>query len=191
MHPIAFFSRKLSPAKQNNNVGNRELLAVKLALEEWRHWLEGSQQPFLVLTDHKNLEYPRKAKRINPWQACWALFFTRFHFTLSCWPGSNNGKADALSGLKSKVIQKDSKKAIFSPTHWINAIEWGFDKELENTLLRMSLALCRWLLHQSHLHYGEYGTKIPVTHMSLTLGEWIPVKQDSNHLVWGNNTIIR
>ncbi|XP_047190425.1 uncharacterized protein LOC118319617 isoform X2 [Scophthalmus maximus] len=35
LHPCAFFSRKLSPAEQNYDVGNRELLAVKLALEEW------------------------------------------------------------------------------------------------------------------------------------------------------------
>ncbi len=34
---------------------NRELLAIKLALEEWRHWLEGAKHPFTVLTDHKNL----------------------------------------------------------------------------------------------------------------------------------------
>ena len=48
MHPCAFFSRRLSPAEQNYDVGNRELLAVKLALEEWRHWLEGAMHPFTV-----------------------------------------------------------------------------------------------------------------------------------------------
>ncbi len=40
LHPCAF-SRKLSPAENNYDIGNRELLAIKLALEEWRHWLEG------------------------------------------------------------------------------------------------------------------------------------------------------
>ncbi|XP_030281596.1 uncharacterized protein LOC115586588 [Sparus aurata] len=49
LHPCAFFSKKLSPAEQNYDVGNRELLAVKLALEEWRHWLEGTDAPFTVL----------------------------------------------------------------------------------------------------------------------------------------------
>ena len=63
-------------------MGNRELLAVKLALEEWRHWLEGARHPFTVLTDHKNLEYIREARRLNPRQARWALFFIRFDFTL-------------------------------------------------------------------------------------------------------------
>lgn len=37
LHPCAFYSHRLSPAEQNYDVGNRELLAVKLALEEWRH----------------------------------------------------------------------------------------------------------------------------------------------------------
>ncbi|KAK3524341.1 hypothetical protein QTP70_028052 [Hemibagrus guttatus] len=34
LHPCAFFSRKLNPAERNYDIGNRELLAVKLALEE-------------------------------------------------------------------------------------------------------------------------------------------------------------
>ncbi|KAI3368116.1 hypothetical protein L3Q82_007843 [Scortum barcoo] len=55
--PCAFFSCRLSPAEANYDIGNRELLAVKLALEEWRHWLEGSTQPFMVWTNHKNLAY--------------------------------------------------------------------------------------------------------------------------------------
>ncbi|XP_048010473.1 uncharacterized protein LOC125244430 [Megalobrama amblycephala] len=37
MHPCAFYSHRLSPAERNYDIGNRELLAVKLALEEWRH----------------------------------------------------------------------------------------------------------------------------------------------------------
>lgn len=73
MFPCAFYSRKLSPAERNYDVGNRELLAMKAALEEWRHWLEGAQHPFTILTDHKNLEYLRSAKRLNPRQARWAF----------------------------------------------------------------------------------------------------------------------
>lgn len=40
LHPCAFFSRRLSPAERNYDVRNRELLAVVLALQEGRHWLE-------------------------------------------------------------------------------------------------------------------------------------------------------
>ena len=42
LHPCAYLSRKLSAAERNYDVGNRELLAVKVALDEWRHWLEGA-----------------------------------------------------------------------------------------------------------------------------------------------------
>lgn len=66
LHPCAFFSKKLSSAEQNYDIGNRKLLAIKLTLEEWRHWLEGANHKFEVITDHRNLEYIREAKRLNP-----------------------------------------------------------------------------------------------------------------------------
>lgn len=53
IHPCAFLS-KLLPAERNYDVGDRELLVVKTVLEDWRHWLEGAEQPFVVWTDHKN-----------------------------------------------------------------------------------------------------------------------------------------
>ncbi|KAK1803891.1 hypothetical protein P4O66_003831 [Electrophorus voltai] len=42
LKPTAYFSKKLSPAERNYGMGDRELLAMKLAFEEWRHWLEGA-----------------------------------------------------------------------------------------------------------------------------------------------------
>ncbi|KAK3522300.1 hypothetical protein QTP86_001906 [Hemibagrus guttatus] len=69
LHPCVFYSRKLTATEVNYDVGNRELLAIKAALEEWRHWLEGARHPFQVLTNHCNLEYLRGAKRLNPRQA--------------------------------------------------------------------------------------------------------------------------
>ncbi len=47
VHPCAFFSHCLTPAERNYDVGNRELLAIRLALGEWRHWLEGASVPFI------------------------------------------------------------------------------------------------------------------------------------------------
>ncbi|KAK3528449.1 hypothetical protein QTP70_000145 [Hemibagrus guttatus] len=107
LHPFAFYSRKLTSAEVNYDVGNRELLAIKAALEKWRHWLEGARHPFQVLTDHRNLEYLQRAKRLNPRQARWAIFFTRFAFTVTYRPGSKNSKADALS----RQFEADDKPA--------------------------------------------------------------------------------
>lgn len=83
LHPVSFFSKKLSPVEQNYDIGNHEFLAVKLALEEWCHWVEGAAYPFTIFTDYKNLEYLKTAKCLNPHQAWWVLFFTRFHFNFS------------------------------------------------------------------------------------------------------------
>lgn len=71
--PMRLLLPELDPAEVNYDIANRELLAIKLALEEWRHWLEGAKHPFLVLMDHKNLEYLRVAKRLNPRQARWGV----------------------------------------------------------------------------------------------------------------------
>ena len=97
VHPCHFFSRRLSPSERNYDIGNRELLAMKLALDDRRHWLEGTRVSFVVWTDHRNLEYIRSAKRLNSRQARWSLFFDRFNFTLSYRPRSRNVNPDALS----------------------------------------------------------------------------------------------
>ncbi|KAK3534393.1 hypothetical protein QTP86_014423, partial [Hemibagrus guttatus] len=84
-------------AEANYDVGHRELLSIKAALEEWWHWLEGARHLILVLTDNRNLEYLRSAKRLNPRQTRWALFYTRLQFLVTYRPRSKNSKADALS----------------------------------------------------------------------------------------------
>ena len=92
-----FFSKTFSPAERNYSIGDRELLAIKLALEEWRHLLEGSVHPVNIYTDHKNLSYLQSAQRLNPRQARWSLFFARFNFRIHFRPASKNLRADALS----------------------------------------------------------------------------------------------
>ncbi len=130
LHPCAFFSRKLSSAEQNYDIGNRELLAIKLALEEWRLWLEGARHPFVVYTDHRNLEYLREAKRLNPRQARWALFFTRFHFTISYRPGTKNTKADALSRLHAPDDLSESPEPILPSSLIVSPIQWSLDEDI-------------------------------------------------------------
>ncbi|KAK3538352.1 hypothetical protein QTP70_035208 [Hemibagrus guttatus] len=114
----------------NYDVGNRELLAIKAALDEWRHWLEGARHPFQVLTDHRNLEYLRGAKRLNPRQARWALFFTRFQFTVSYRPGSKNGKADALSRQSEGAGDLGQPELILPATALLAPVQWDLLGEI-------------------------------------------------------------
>jgi RNase H-like domain found in reverse transcriptase/Reverse transcriptase (RNA-dependent DNA polymerase)/Integrase zinc binding domain/Ty3 transposon capsid-like protein/Chromo (CHRromatin Organisation MOdifier) domain len=96
-YPIAFYSRKLSPAEQNYPIFDKEMLAIIAALIEWRSYLEGSSSPFIIYTDHKNLEYFTTTKSLNRRQARWSEILPNYDFTIVYRPGSRNGKADALS----------------------------------------------------------------------------------------------
>ncbi len=135
IHPCAFFSHRLTLTERNYDIRNRELLAVKLALEEWRDWLEGAGSPFIVWTDHKNLEYICTAKRLNSRQARWALFLGHFRFIISYHPGSKNGKPDALSQIfEAKAQGSTPPVAILQPEGVVAAVTRGVESKVCKTL---------------------------------------------------------
>ncbi|XDV53693.1 hypothetical protein PO909_022129 [Leuciscus waleckii] len=123
-------SCKLTPAERNYDVGDRELLAMKAAFEEWRHWLEGARQSFTVLTDHRNLEYIKSAKRLNARQARWSLFFSRFNFKITYRPGSKNGKADALSRQFDGTSDHAKPESILPSTLIVAPVQWDIMSEI-------------------------------------------------------------
>ena len=69
LHPVAYFSKKHSPAECNYEIYNKELMAIIRAFEEWRPELEGSSTSVEVITDHKNLEYFMSTKQLSHCQA--------------------------------------------------------------------------------------------------------------------------
>jgi len=96
-HPVAFYSKSLSPVEQNYEIHDKEMLAIICALEEWRHFLEGARHPVEIWTDYKNLEYFMTTKKLNRRQARWSLYLAHFDFKLVHRPGRSMGKPDALS----------------------------------------------------------------------------------------------
>ena len=95
-HPIAYYSKSLQPAEQNYEIHDKELLAIILALEHFRHYLEGHTKPIEIWTNHGNLVYFTQKQKLSCWQARWALYLSWFTFVIIHKPGSQN-KADALS----------------------------------------------------------------------------------------------
>jgi hypothetical protein len=65
LHPVAFFSKKHSPAECNYEIYNKDLMAIVRTFEEWRPELKGALHPIKVLSDHKNLEYFMMTKLLN------------------------------------------------------------------------------------------------------------------------------
>ena len=97
LQPCAYYSRSLTDAERNYCIYEKELLAIKVALETWRPYLEGSPHCITVMTDHKGLEFLSSANVMNQRHARWHLFFRRFDFIIKYRPGSTNSLADALS----------------------------------------------------------------------------------------------
>jgi hypothetical protein len=97
LHPVAFYSRKLTSAEINYQVYDKELLAIITAFEQWRPYLAGAQHRVQVLTDHKNLLYFTTTRTLNCRQARWSIFLADFDFEIQYQPGTQQGKVDALS----------------------------------------------------------------------------------------------
>jgi len=93
--PVAFYSQKLHGAELNWTVHEKELYAVKMALEKWEHYL--GQKKFKVLTDNRAITYLHTQEKLSQKQARWLEFFSRFNFEVTHTPGKDNIIADALS----------------------------------------------------------------------------------------------
>ena len=101
------------------------MLVIVRGLKAWRHLLEGAQSKFEIWTDYKNLEYFMKVQKLNRRQAHWALYLSRFDFTLKHVPGTKMGKADGLSRRSDwKVgVERDNKNQVFIKDNWIRRIQ--------------------------------------------------------------------
>ena len=63
-HPVAYYSRKLSPAEQNYDIYNKKLLAIVAVLDAWRVYTKETPE-LTILTDHKNLLHFITTKKLN------------------------------------------------------------------------------------------------------------------------------
>ncbi|KAJ1597147.1 hypothetical protein NDA14_007187 [Ustilago hordei] len=96
-HPVAFYSRKMSSAKKNYEIHDKELLAVVACLTQWRHMLAGLPNQLVILTDHEALKYFKSQRCITGRQARWAILLADFDFILQYRPGDKGGEPDALT----------------------------------------------------------------------------------------------
>lgn len=108
LRPIAYYSRKMTPAELNYDVHDKELLAIVIAFEQWRVYLEGSKYPVSVQTDHKNLTTFTTTKILNRRQVRWAEALASYNFTITYRKGSENARADALS--RRQDYNKDTRE---------------------------------------------------------------------------------
>ena len=97
LHPVAFHSRKFSPAEINYEIHDKELLAIVDTFKHWRRYCEGVVHQVQVFSDHQNLEYFTTTKVLNRRQARWTQELAGIDFKIFYRPGSQNGKPETLS----------------------------------------------------------------------------------------------
>ena len=96
LQPIAYRSRKLTPAEINYDVREKEFLAIVDACSHWRQYLH-SDEPFRLLTDHDSIKYHRTMPNLTGRLARWVEKLAEFNYTIEHIPGVKNVVADALS----------------------------------------------------------------------------------------------
>ena len=97
-HPIAFYSKKLSPVESRYEVHDIELMAIVYAFRQWGQYLRGASYTIRVRTDHNNLKYFMTKRRLNGRQVRWAQALAEFDFQIEYRPGRTN-PADGLSRI--------------------------------------------------------------------------------------------
>ncbi|SJL14660.1 uncharacterized protein ARMOST_18125 [Armillaria ostoyae] len=118
--PVAFMSKALTATERNYEIYDKELLAIMLALSEWRHYLMGALEDVEIWTDHQNLQYFRKPQKLNRRQARWVTKLAEYHFILKHKPGTANVKADLLSRRSDHDQGEDDNGdiTVLSPKHF-------------------------------------------------------------------------
>lgn len=92
---ICFFSKKLSSSQRNYSVTELECLAVVLAVEKFRPYIELHE--FTIITDHSALKWLMNQKDLSGRLARWSLRLQRFEFTIQHRKGVQNVVPDCLS----------------------------------------------------------------------------------------------
>lgn len=115
LHPVAFYSRSMSPAELNYDIHDKELLAIVAAFKQWKVYLEGPKHQVSILTDHKNLIYFTSTKVLNRRQVRWSEELAVFNYKITYQKGSENNRADALSRRSDYLENKKPiSQAIFA-----------------------------------------------------------------------------
>ena len=125
--PVAFESRKLTPAEINYPVHDREMLAIVHAFQVWRCYLDNSHVD--VYTDHNTLVHFFKQPNLNPRQARWSERLAQFDYTLHYVKGVANVVADALSRRPDFSLHSLSHFPPKSP--FIDALKEAYTKDVE------------------------------------------------------------
>ena len=138
LHPVAYFSKKYSPAECNYEIYDKDLMAIIRYFKEWRLELESTPHPIRVLSDHKNLEYFISMKLLSRRQARWSEFLSRFNFKIVYRPGKAGAKLDALTRRSGDLPKEGDKYDKHTKFQYQAVLKLHNLTELPNTTLTLA-----------------------------------------------------
>ena len=94
LQPVAFESRKLTPAEIRMSAYERELIGIVYAVGKWRHYLQGRHA--IIRTDHDSLRHLPNQPSVNRRLWKWISLLQGYDFEVKHIPGKRN-PADPLT----------------------------------------------------------------------------------------------
>ncbi|GBG63520.1 hypothetical protein CBR_g38588 [Chara braunii] len=95
LRPLKFYSKRMPSEKVATSTYMRELYALRMTLDHWKHYLLGRH--FKVFSDHETLKWIKQQSTLSPTLLRWFHEIDIFDFELKHKKGCYNRVADALS----------------------------------------------------------------------------------------------
>jgi hypothetical protein len=114
--PVAYFSKSLSSKHLGLSIYEKEYLAILMAVEKWRHYLE--QEQFIIQTDHESLKYLLDQKIHTPIQKKGLTKLMGLRYKILYRKGRKNIVADALSRKGSGDLSANENGALTAITNY-------------------------------------------------------------------------
>lgn len=89
------------------------------ALLTWLHWLEGTEIPIQIYSDHQNLQFCTTTKKRSCRQHRWSENIGPYIFKIHFRPGVNNGKPESMTrhlefAMEGEIMRKQPVKQLLT-----------------------------------------------------------------------------
>lgn len=136
-HPLAYISKALGPRYQGLSTYEKEYLAILLAVQQWRSYLQ--HQQFVIFTDQRSLSQLNEQLLHTPWQQKVFTKLLGLQYRIVYKKGVDNRVADALSRRSSHESQCSAISAC--EPQWLEEVIAGYQLDDSTSQSVAKLAL--------------------------------------------------
>lgn len=155
-HPLAFISRALGPRHLGLSTYEKECLAILLAIDKWRPYLQHSE--FVIRTDQRSLAHLDDKRLTTPWQHKALTKLLGLTYRIVYKKGSENRVADALSRHIHEGTEEFLMVSQCTPV-WMTKLVQGYTQDTEATegLAKLTIASPQgnYSLHKGVIYYKK------------------------------------